>query len=244
MEGQVRRGELFRLALGFLTIFPVGEVQGSLSQASFFFPLVGLFLGLLSLLWWELLLFLTQSPLFSAFCTVFLGVFLTRGLHLDGLADVCDAWVVEKGRQLEVLKDSRLGTFGVLGVVFALGMKVLLLSEIRNPWYILLTPFFGRIGVLELGLFFPPLFPDRGLGKELLGRVPLGFFLFWVGLSALGMGWWQGAGHLLKIGIHFGIIYTLGKWCTERFGGLNGDMLGAGVELGEMLTLLFGWFWP
>jgi len=248
MEAQVKRRELFRLALSFLTVLPVGKdirwEEGNLLQASLFFPLLGLGLGFLVFLGWQLSLFLTRSPLFSAFLTVFLLVFLTRGLHLDGVADVCDAWVVEKGRKQEVLKDSRIGTFGALGIIFVLGTKVLLLAELRNSWYLLWVPFLGRVAVLELSVFFPPLDARSGLGKELLGRVPRWYFLCWALAGALGMWWWRGAVHLLKIGISFGIIYTLGKLLQKNFGGLNGDMLGMGVETGEILMLFWGRFWP
>lgn len=243
----MKRGNPFFLALGFLTVFPVGSFavrEGDLIRASFFFPLVGFLLGLGSLLGRWLLLHFTQDPFFSGFLTVFLLVFLTRGLHLDGVADVCDAWVVAGERRKAVLKDSRIGTFGVLGVVFVLGAKVFLLAGVRNPWYVVLAPFLGRVGVLELAALFSPLNPEQGLGKELLGRVPFRFFLFWVSVGGVLVGWGRDPGHLLKIGILFGIIYTLGKMLERGFGGLNGDMLGLGIEVGEMLTLCWGRFWP
>lgn len=247
MANQMNRKALFRLALSFLTIFPGGKIsylEGDLAQAGFFFPLVGLLLGLGNLIGWEMFLFLTRDPFFSSFLLLSLSIVLTRGLHLDGVADVCDAWMVESSRRREVLKDSRIGTFGLLGVLFFLGMKFFLISQIRNPWYLLWGPFLGRIGVLELAVFFLPLEKNRGLGKEFLGKVPLFFFLFWAFLGGGGMVFWGGGAHLLKIGFTFGIIYTLGKLLEKAFGGLNGDMLGMGIEVGEVITLFWGRFWP
>lgn len=231
------------MAFGFLTVLPVGKVEyqeGDLAEASFFFPLVGLFLGVFQFFVWWLILAVSRSFSLAAIFALMCSVSLTRGLHLDGVADTCDAWGVEKERQKEVLKDSRIGTFGVLGVFFVLVLKLVLLAELRHPSYLLWAPLLGRVGVLEVAALFPPLFEGEGLGKELLRKVPIAFFLFWVAAVALLMGWQEGAVHLLKIGIYFGIIYTLGKVFQQHFGGLNGDMLGYIVELGEIVVLFWG----
>lgn len=243
MAAEIRIGKCLRLAFGFLTVFPVGKVEyqeGDLAEVSFFFPLVGLFLGIFQFFIWWLILTASRSFVLAALFTLIFSAFLTRGLHLDGVADVSDAWGVEKERRREVLKDSRIGTFGVLGLVFVLAMKLVLLAELRHPSYLLWAPLLGRVGVLEVAALFPPLFEGEGLGKELLRKVPLAFFLFWVAVVAFLMGWQEGALHLLKIGIHFGIIYTLGKVFQQHFGGLNGDMLGCIIELGEIVVLFWG----
>ncbi|NSW76684.1 MAG: adenosylcobinamide-GDP ribazoletransferase [Candidatus Atribacteria bacterium] len=119
-------------------------------------------------------------------------------------------------------------------------MKFILLVELRHPSYLLWAPLLGRVGALEVAALFPPLFEGEGLGKELLRKVPIAFFLFWVAVVAFLMGWQEGVLHLLKIGIHFGIIYTLGKVFQRHFGGLNGDMLGCIIELGEIIFLFWG----
>ena len=83
-----------KMAWGFLTVFPTdtGEYkEGDLSRASFFFPAVGAVIGAVNASLFYLLHFLTRDSLLSAFLVTFIWIFLTRGLHLDGLADSFDA---------------------------------------------------------------------------------------------------------------------------------------------------------
>ncbi|MEN3186341.1 MAG: adenosylcobinamide-GDP ribazoletransferase [Atribacterota bacterium] len=245
MATQIRILKCLRLAFGFLTVFPVGRVQaeeGELALASFFFPLVGMSLGFIQFWIWWLSFSWTQSLALSAFFGVLVLVIFTGGLHLDGVADVCDAfWVSDRDRRKAVLKDSRLGTFGALGVFLFVILKLILLMETRDFFYFLWAPLLGRLGVLELAALFPP-FAEEGLGKELMGRVSLFFSLFWMAVVGFLMLRFQGVEHLLKIGIHFGIIYLLGMVFKKRFGGLNGDMLGCTIEMGEALVLFLGRF--
>src|SRR5216684_378067 len=105
----------FRLALGFLTIWPVrvgATKPGDLGRAAGWFPLVGLLLGLvLSGAQW-LLLRLFPPPLVGGL-VVALWAALTGGLHLDGLADCGDGlWVsASPERRLEIMHDARIGAF-------------------------------------------------------------------------------------------------------------------------------------
>jgi adenosylcobinamide-GDP ribazoletransferase len=169
---------------------------------------------------------------------LFVWVFLTRGLHLDGVADVCDALFSgrdKEGRRL-ILKDPRVGTFGVLGVLFTLGMKGVSVFGLHGSFPFLFTPVLGRTVALLFGAFFPPSSP-QGLGGEFVGKVGKGFFLFWLAVLlfwGLEVG---GISALLKTLLTFGIMFTLGKKLSHSFGGLSGDMVGAGIEWGEALFL-------
>ncbi|HXL02076.1 MAG TPA: adenosylcobinamide-GDP ribazoletransferase [Candidatus Atribacteria bacterium] len=239
-----------KLSWSFLTIFPVntGEYkEGDLSRASFFFPVVGTVIGAANALLFYLLYFLTRDSLLSAFGVTFLGIFLTRGLHLDGVADSFDALFSgePQERKQEILKDSHHGTFGVVGILLLTGAKIFLLQGMEsNPLlFLFLAPLGGRVGALEWGAFFHP-FPrsKRGLGEEFIGRVPPFYFFFWLAVIEVVSLMLGGTMTLLKIALVFAIIYPLGRKLSEVFGGLNGDLVGLGIEAIEILILIGGRF--
>jgi len=235
---------LLRLAVSFLTPLPLGGGMyqgGDLARASVFFPLVGLGIG--GAVWGVRLAVFsrTEDALLASLLALFFWVVLTRGLHLDGVADVCDALFGggEEARRREILKDPRVGTFGVLGVIFVLGAKGVALFRPESAFALFLAPAFGRAVALLFGAFFSP-FPreEPGLGEEFLGKVPKMAFLGWGGGLCVVLFLAGGWTFALKTAAGFGIMFTLGKVLSQSFGGLNGDALGAGIEWGEALWLL------
>ena len=117
----------FWLALGFLTTLPVRATPyapDGLGKAAAWFPLVGLLLGLLLAALHAAALWLF-GPLPAAVLLVAVWAGLTGGLHLDGLADCCDGLLapVNRERRLEIMRDPRVGSFGVIGLVLALLAK-------------------------------------------------------------------------------------------------------------------------
>ncbi|MBE0364084.1 adenosylcobinamide-GDP ribazoletransferase [Pseudoalteromonas ulvae UL12] len=128
---------VFLIALGFLTRIPIGKVDFSpdkLNQASRYFALVGCLIGVMcaAVLW--LVNQIVDLPT-AIFVSMIAGFYLTGGFHEDGLADVCDGFGggYTTERKLSIMKDSRLGTYGTLGLVSVLGLKFLLLCQLTNP---------------------------------------------------------------------------------------------------------------
>src|SRR4051794_18573678 len=127
----------FKLALGFLTAVPVriGATRpGDLGRAAGWFPVVGLLLGLvLSAAQWLLLRLF--PPLLAGGLAVALWAALTGGLHLDGLADCGDGLLAAATpeRRLEIMRDPRLGAFGVLVLAVFLILKVLAVGALPAP---------------------------------------------------------------------------------------------------------------
>ena len=100
-----------------------------------------------------------------------------------------------------------------------------------------------RAAALQWGAFFHP-FPrtKKGLGEEFVGRIPPFYFFFWLVVAGI-MGFMLGGVEtLLKIILVFAIIYPLGNRLSGIFGGLNGDLVGLGIELAEILILAGGRF--
>src|SRR5512145_165372 len=118
----------FRIAFGLMTTLPIrlhdDWQTGDSGRASVWYPFVGLIIGGLTWLGW---MGATRyfSPLVAGILTLILWVVLTGGLHLDGLADCCDGLLASTTveRRLEIMKDPRLGTFGVTGLILLLFLK-------------------------------------------------------------------------------------------------------------------------
>jgi adenosylcobinamide-GDP ribazoletransferase len=236
--------ELFKAALGFLSIIPSGR-QKSLEPEEFgrfpaFYPAVGLVFGLLLYLVHFLLSpFLPAGALAVILCAFL--IILNRGFHVDGLADAADALFSHKSleQKLIILKDSRQGTFGVLAIVLDVLLKVQLLESALPlaPWILILWPVWGRAAASVVAVRSDYVRSEGGLGrwmvensghKELLLAA-----LFSILLSVFG-GWAAIAS--AHLALFFGFFLT---WVWKKsLGGVTGDLLGASIELCEILTIV------
>lgn len=136
--------QLFRLAVMFYTRLPVGAgldySEDAHNRSTRYFPLVGGLVGLGCGLVYLLAEPLTPVAIAVVLSTVF-GIWLTGAFHEDGLADTCDGlgggW--DKARILDIMKDSRVGTYGLVGLVSVLAIKCLALTEIAGQGTTLLV---------------------------------------------------------------------------------------------------------
>lgn len=149
MNAFTRELHLFFNALTFFSRIPapawVKFSSAQLNHASRYFPLVGLLIGLIAAALYAVFSLLfpsTIAVLLSTGCTVL----LTGGFHEDGLADVCDGfgggWSTEQ--TLHIMKDSRLGSYGALGLVLVLGLKLATLASLASLGDILLALLVGH----------------------------------------------------------------------------------------------------
>jgi adenosylcobinamide-GDP ribazoletransferase len=127
----------FRMALAFLTRLPlsVDWGKGSLAQAFRAFPFAGMVIGALGggVYWIGFSLGLTS--LIAAFVAVMTVVLITGALHEDGLADVADGFGggAKREDKLRIMKDSAIGTYGVLALILVVGLRIACLGEIAAP---------------------------------------------------------------------------------------------------------------
>ena len=249
---------LFFIAMQFLTRVTVPRWVGFepdwLNQSARYFPAVGLCVGGVgaAVLW-------SGSALFPASVAVGLSmlatVLLTGAFHEDGLADTCDALggAVSRTRALEIMKDSRIGTYGAAGLVLMLGLKAAALVAL-TAWplsmavpALLLAHTASRTGAVLLIRFLPyagdvahakakPLAQRISItGASVAGVWPVGL--------ALGLVLWSPAlapavaCALLASSIG---IWVCGRRWHARLGGYTGDTLGATQQISELLALL-GW---
>jgi adenosylcobinamide-GDP ribazoletransferase len=236
----------FLKALSFLTILPCGRVtlseEKELARSMAFFPLVGLVIGLLLALGYYLFSFLFPKSL-VLWLTIGLLALLTRGLHLDGFADTIDGLGSggPKENILDVMRDSRIGAFGVIGLILLIGGKYLALYQISNssvPYSLILMAVMGRQSMVLVCCQSFYARPNGGLAKpftENLGyRETAWSLLSAFGITLLFMG-------VKGIVLFFGIgLFSLGYrfFFMKKLGGVTGDILGAANELTELLCLI------
>src|SRR6266540_7064637 len=117
-----------RIAFGLMTTLPFRLPEdwsaGDSGRAALWYPFIGLVLGTLTWLAWKAAIFIFP-PLVAGIITLVVWVALTGGLHLDGLADCCDGLFASASaeRRLEIMKDPRVGAFGVIGLILILFLK-------------------------------------------------------------------------------------------------------------------------
>lgn len=238
-------GEL-RLAVGFLTRLPVGalpEVSAArLGRGMAFFPLVGLLLGGILAAGDAVLAHLLPRMVGDALLLTVLAL-ATGALHLDGFADLCDG--VGGGRDraaaLRIMKDSSIGAFGAVGLILLLLVKFAALTSLPaavKPAALLLMPVAGRWAPVLLTVTLPYLRGPEGTGAAFAahaGRREL--ILASLTLLAVAAGLFRLQGVVLTGGVALGAA-GFGLWIKRRLGGVTGDVMGAAVEVLEVLTLL------
>jgi adenosylcobinamide-GDP ribazoletransferase len=226
---------------GSIQLFDKDETAPRLVVGSEYFPLVGL---LLAFLLWLLVLILTPlvPQLALAALLVVALVILTGGLHLDGLMDSCDGLFggSTRERKLEIMRDSHVGSFGVLGGACTLLLKFALFASLRVnalPLALLLALSSARWSMVLAVRVFPSARPT-GLGAAFHQAVTTERSVL-AGIIALAI--------VLLAGQFIGLIVwatvtiitlVLGFWITRIIGGLTGDNYGAIEEVAEIVALL------
>lgn len=234
----------FLAALRFLTIIPLPggrvspkEVGGSIV----YFPLVGAIIGLILLgLNWVLNLLLPPA-LVNILLVVSLAI-VSGGLHLDGFVDTCDGMVGHKTvpQRLRVMKDSRAGAFGIIGVCLLLLVKYVALNSVPVLWLmptLVLMPVLSRWAMVWAVFTYPYAKPS-GLGKAFKREVSLsGFLVATVIALAIAVIPAQLAGLVIMFGVWI-VVTAIAFYFKGRFGGLTGDTYGAINELAEVSVLI------
>ncbi|WP_129839429.1 adenosylcobinamide-GDP ribazoletransferase [Streptomyces sp. RFCAC02] len=249
-----------RLAFGTLTVLPVRvtrfdrpTARGGMLAA----PLAGLVVGLACALLSWLLLELEAGRLLTAVLTVALHAALSRGLHLDGLADVADGLGSRRpaGEALRVMKRSDIGPFGVLVLVLTLLAQIAAVYELYGHGRArALTAVVCAVVVARAALTWacrtdaPPAARPDGLGAAVVRTVPTGAALavgcaVAFGAAVAGALAWDrpavGAlGGLLSTALGLAAAELLLRHCARRFGGLTGDVLGAAAETAATVALI------
>ncbi len=205
-----------------------------------FFPWIGLILGAINLLAYRLLI-LIFHPSLALLLTLALYIALTGGLHLDGLGDTFDGFYSNRPREeiLEIMKDSRLGTNGLLAILMVLLIKaaaLLHLSSLAVGTALVHMPVMGRVA-LAFGSHRATYGRENGLGNIFIGKVTAMDMIIVVATAVLMT--FYNPKSLIFIGIMYGFSLLYKTHAKKKIGGMTGDTLGALCELSEILYLLF-----
>lgn len=243
-------------AFSFLTILIKGKeyTDSTMQKSVYYYPLIGAIIFFLSASISLISQKILDNYFFSALVFLLSDCILTRGLHHDGLADIADA--VGSGKTKEefrtILKDSRIGSFGVLALIFYFLFAASLLSQLleinteNNNIFLffiqmLFAGFWSRLGLLALPLvsgIYEPNTQNFSLAKTLFANFKKKYFLYWFTFLFIASTLCFNAS-LIILCTTFSFLFTV-PLCkiAQKEKGYNGDFLGANCLLWELAVFL------
>jgi len=236
------------VAGAFLTRLPFPAVKGADNKGALFgaaraFPLIGALVGVIAGAALMVAAKFDLHPLACAFIGLGVAALVTGALHEDGLADMADGFGggASKTQKLKIMKDSRIGTFGVLAVVFSVVIRGAILGGLPGPGMAAAA----LIAAAALSRALLPAvmgFLDPARKSGLAARAGVPDDEGWVTALVLGVlfgflciGFWGG---LLALVFGTAAVAVAG-WLAERqIGGVTGDVLGAQQQVAEIAVLI------
>ncbi|NRB04159.1 MAG: adenosylcobinamide-GDP ribazoletransferase [Rhodobacteraceae bacterium] len=201
------------------------------------YPLIGLGLGCGAALVFAIAAGLGLPQMAAAGLALALLTVVTGAMHEDGLADTADGlWGgFDRDRRLEIMKDSRIGAYGVLALIFVTGLRWMALAA-AGPWALIVSATASRSLMAPVMARVPH---ARGEGlSHSVGRPSDAHA--WVSLGIAGivalLTW--GFGGVLAFGVAGVCVWALTRAAIARIGGQTGDILGASQQISEMVILL------
>ena len=234
-----------RFVLGFFTRLPVKAPAdgGNLAQAARAFPIAGLAVGLVGALIYFLAMELGLSGLLAALLAVAATVIVGGALHEDGLADFADMLGVrgDRARKLAVMRDSRIGSYGVLALGFSVAIKVGAIVGLGEPRLVggalIAAHVMGR-AVLPVIMRSLPMARADGLAHGAGKPTSAGMYQS-LGLGLLLAAFACGPGAAL-VSLVVGVVaaYLVSEIARRQIGGYTGDVLGAAQEVAQLAILI------
>ncbi|MEU3895674.1 adenosylcobinamide-GDP ribazoletransferase [Streptomyces sp. NPDC045251] len=238
-----------RFAFGTLTVFPVKVTRWDREAARagmLCAPLAGLAVGVTAAAAGFLLLLLGAGTLLAAVATAAVPTVLTRGLHLDGLADTADGLGSGKPAEdaLRIMKQSDIGPFGVLTLLFVLLAQVAALAQAYDASWAhgalaaVVSATGARLALTLAARTGVPAARPEGLGAAVAGAVPAGGALAATAAvtaaaaAAAGalLGPYDAVRAALAVLCAVAVAELLLRHCVRRFGGVTGDVFGSVAE--------------
>ncbi|MER5253650.1 adenosylcobinamide-GDP ribazoletransferase [Streptomyces sp. NPDC002855] len=245
-----------RFAFGTLTALPVRVTRWDRDAARggmLCAPLAGLVVGLCAAALGAALMALGAGPLLAATATAATPAALTRGLHLDGLADTADGLGSAKpaDQALRIMKQSDVGPFGVITLLFTLLAQVAVLFQLyedswtRGALAAVVSAAAARLALtLAARTGVPPARPE-GLGAAVAGTVPRGaalltaaFVAAVAAIAAAPFGTYETVQYAAGVVLAVCTAELLLRHCVRRFGGITGDVFGALAETAATMCLV------
>jgi adenosylcobinamide-GDP ribazoletransferase len=225
-----------RAAVGFLTRIPVGRVDATdVARGAFAFPLVGAGIGAVGA-GVALLVQPPLSPLVAASLAVTATTALTGALHLDALADTADAiGASARERALEIMRDSRIGSFGAAALGLDLLVRVTVIAQLLGGAVLgplIAAGALSRGASVALAAALPYVRPGEGVLNRKASSLAAAAVAIVIAAVALQ---WDAVAVIAAVVL---VTAVLGALYRRWLGGVTGDALGAASELGELTALL------
>ncbi len=243
------QSRLVLTAIQYFTRLPVprwtGYSERQLNDAARYFPLVGILVGLITGGVYLLVISVFPQPL-AVLLAMISGVLLTGGFHEDGLADACDGfgggW--DKRQVLAIMKDSRIGSYGVLGLVLGLALKFAALAAMPTALFLVVAVAahsFSRFMAVSVMATQHYVRDDGSARAKPVAQniSPVG--LACAALFALAPLAWLGSAGVAGAAGALALRLAAARYLYRRIGGYTGDCLGAVqqiTEIGFYLALL------
>jgi adenosylcobinamide-GDP ribazoletransferase len=231
----------FLISLQFLTQVPVRTERiqpHHVSDSYYFYPIIGLLVGAAAVLVRRTLMMIFPVPFSIALVLAFL-IWISGGLHEDGLADVADAmgggWT--RDDRLRIMKDSRIGAFGASMLMLALLAKYAALTSMnptRLDASIVIAQMLGRWAFLPMGYF--NLCAHEGLGSEFMKGLTARAVTVASVVSLAGTIMLCRIQGLVALALSVVIIIFASLYFRRRIGGVTGDCFGATFQFVEIAT--------
>lgn len=248
-----RQLTLFFTALQFYTRLPAPQWvvyrPENLSLATGYLPLIGWIVGLAAGGTWLVADYLT-NPSIAVLCSMIISVLLTGAFHEDGFADVCDGfgggWTRDK--ILEIMKDSRVGTYASVGLILILALKFALLQAIAG-WEtrVMAVLVAGHAASRLMPVFVIYMLPysrdTDSKAKPVAEKPPVLVFVMaivWGVLPLFALAMYWGQAFILAAVLFLGLITVLlARYFRKWIGGYTGDCLGAIQQVCEVAFYFF-----
>jgi adenosylcobinamide-GDP ribazoletransferase len=232
------------VAARYLTIVPIrGPAHApleALGRSAAWFPIVGIGLGLLLVLVDRVTGWLF-SPLLAALLTVTVWKLVTGGVHLDGLADCLDGLVGRDAEhRLAIMRDSRIGAFGTIGLILFLMLEIVALAELVPPIRgsaLFAAPAIARATPAVLAALFRPARAD-GQGAAFHAGVRPSAIAIGLAAAVAAASFALGGLGVATLAAALVAAVAVAAFVAGRLGGVTGDVLGAAVEISELAVLL------
>lgn len=210
------------------------------AEAAWAWPVIGALVACIQILIGLTALAIGLPAPVAAGFAIAAGLLATGALHEDGFADCADGFWggMTRARRLEILKDSRIGAYGVLGLIVALGLKWALFATLlaQAPLALLAGAMISRAGMAVV-MHAMPFAREGGLAAH-VGKPPR-----WAVWGCVAM---AGVGAVLAVGVAVGLVaaiaaagavYGITLIAKAKIGGQTGDVLGAAQVAGEVFAL-------
>lgn len=233
------------LGIQFLTRIPINKSiefsKDNIRNSLFFFPFIGMLVGGIGSL---VFYFIGQLNMeISAFLTVLTLILITGGLHIDGLSDTLDGFLSNRDTEktLEIMKDSRIGAFGVIGIVLLiLGKYIIIKNLTMDMWQIIIFSLANSRLIAGLIISTKKTARKDGLGELFHNSNPKKYIIY-SGIVYILILMFFHIYYIIPLVITYIFAELFSRWSYKKIGGLTGDVYGAIMETSEVVSLLSFW---